>query len=581
MGAHMNGKQKSRTALRVTVLFFVFSIIWIVVTDMALDLFLPADFSQTLAQTVKGLLFVTAATIFVFWLSRRAFARVALEARIGQANKTERLLKTVMSNLGEAVILVGPPKRSIVDCNSAVKSMLGYSAEELVGKPTALIHEDEAAFESFGTTSETVLQKERIFRCEYRLKHKDGHAVPVEITVVALHKDLGWHAGVVSIIRDLTSQKKAEHALRKSEEQYRLLAENTLDIIWEMNLDLVFTYVNPAIEQVTGYMPSEFVGRHLKEFVGQKELKKLERVINDEISKGPQGKGIIFENSLFHKDGSWVLTEIHARVIFGNNATPVAIQGTTRDIRQRRALEVKLRQSMKLQAIGTFAGGIAHEINNPIMGISAYSELIADAENQSPEIREYCSEIQKQTERVHILIKDLLGYARADEDMPLESFSLHDVVESTISLVRTVIRHDNIELNRRISKDLPPVRCRRQQIQQVVMNLVTNARDALNTKYPNGDENKRILIAGETVDGPGKKFVRLMVEDKGPGIPEDVRAQIFEPFFTTKPEGKGTGLGMWIVHNVVHDHHGKIGIETRAGEFTRFNIDLPAAGDRD
>jgi signal transduction histidine kinase len=144
-----------------------------------------------------------------------------------------------------------------------------------------------------------------------------------------------------------------------------------------------------------------------------------------------------------------------------------------------------------------------------------------------------------------------------------------------------VIRHDNIELNLRISKDLPPVRCRRQQIQQVVMNLVTNARDALNTKYPNGDENKRILIAGETVDGPGKNFIRLMVEDKGPGIPEDVRAQIFEPFFTTKPEGKGTGLGMWIVHNVVHDHHGKIGIETRAGEFTRFNIDLPAAGDRD
>lgn len=263
---------------------------------MALDLFLPADFSQTFAQTVKGLLFVTAATVLVFWLSRRAFARVALEARIGQTNKTERLLKTVMANLGEAVILVGPPKRSIVDCNSAVKSMLGYSAEELVGKSTALIHEDETAFESFGTTCETVLQKEGISRCEYRLKHKDG---------------------------------------------------------------------------------------------------------------------------------SWVLTEIHVSGVFENNATPVAIQGTTRDIRQRRALEVKLRQSMKLQAIGTFAGGIAHEINNPIMGISAYSELIADAGNPSPEIREYCSEIQKQTERVHILIKDLLGYARADVDQLLDLGKQH------------------------------------------------------------------------------------------------------------------------------------------------------------
>jgi PAS domain S-box-containing protein len=580
VGAHMNGEQKNKTALQVTSLFFIFSIIWIVATDTALNRFLPADFSQTLAQTLKGLLFVTAATIFVYGLSRRAFTRVALEARMDQANRTENLLKTVMANLGEAVILVAPPKRSIVGCNSAVKSMLGYSAEELVGKTTALIHEDETAFESFGTTSEAVLQKEGIFRCEYRLKHKDGHAVPVEITVVALHKDLGWHAGVVSIIRDLTSQKKAEHALRKSEEQYRLLAENTLDIIWEMSLDFVFTYVNPAIEKMTGYTPSEFAGTHLRESVGPGELKRLERIIREEIAKGPQGGGIILETCLRHKNGALIPIEVHARVIFENNAKPAAIQGTTRDISQRRALEAKLRQSMKLQAIGTFAGGIAHEINNPIMGISAYSELLADAENQSPEIREYCSEIQTQTERIHILIKDLLGYARAEEDMPVESVRLHNVVASTISLVRTVIRHDNIELSLRISKDLPPILCRRQQIQQVVMNLVTNARDALNVKYPDGDENKRILIAGETVDSPGKNFIRLIVEDTGPGIPENVRARIFEPFFTTKSEGTGTGLGMWIVHNVVHDHHGEIGIETRPGEFTRFNIDLPAAGDR-
>lgn len=556
-----------------TILFFIFSIIWIVVTDTALEWFLPPDFSQTTAQTVKGIVFVTAATVLVFWLSRRAFAKIALEARMDEAGKTENLLKTVMANLGEAVLIVSPSRRSIMGSNSAVESILGYSAEELLGKTTVVIHENKEAFHAFGATSEPVLQKEGIFRCEYRLKHKQGHPVPVEITVVALHRTPGWHAGVISIIRDLTSQKKAEDALRKSEEQYRLLAENTLDIIWELNLDFLFTYVNPAIEKMTGYSPDQIVGTHLLESVGQKELKKLERIIKDEIAKGSEGNGIIFESRLIHKDGSLVPTEVHARVLFGDNAKPVAIQGTTRDIRQRRALEAKLRQSLKLQAIGTFAGGIAHEINNPIMGISAYAEFIADFTNQSPETRKYCSEIQKQTERVHTLIKDLLGYARADEDMPAESLSLHDVVESTISLIRTVIRHDKIELNLQISKDLPPIRCRRQQIQQVVMNLVTNARDALNTKYPESDENKRILIAGKTVGGSGSgtNYIRLIVEDYGPGISEEIRSRMFEPFFTTKPEGKGTGLGMWIVHRVVQDHLGRIEVETRPGEFTRFN----------
>ena len=572
---------KSKPALRLTVLFFVLSASWIVVTDTAVDLFLPQDSVRTSAQTVKGLLFVIATTIFVFWLSRRAFAGIALEARIAQADRTENFLKTVMTNLGEAVILVQPPKRIIVDCNSAVEPMLGYPPEELVGKITTLLHEDVCAFESFAAKGEPVLEKEGIFRCEYRLEHKDGHPVPVEVTVVALHEDLGWRAGVVSLIRDLTLQKKAEAALRESEKRHRLLAENTLDIIWEMNPDLIFTYVNPAIEKVTGYTPSEFIGTHLREHVSPAELKKLEQVIQSEITKGAKGDGIIIETDLLHRDGSAVPTEVHGKVIFASTMEPVTIQGTTRDISQRRALEARLSHSQKLQAIGTFAGGVAHEINNPIMGISGYAEIIANSAGESPKIKEYCLKIMNETKHVHSLIKDLLGYARPDEDMPVESIALHDVVESTISLVRTVIRHDNIKLNLRIPEDLPHICCRRQQIQQVVMNMVTNARDALNKKYPNFDENKRILVTAKTVAGREKNFVRLIIEDRGSGIPEDVRGRIFEPFFTTKPMGKGTGLGMWIVHRIVYNHNGEIGIETEPGEFTRFNIDLPIAEERE
>jgi signal transduction histidine kinase len=129
-----------------------------------------------------------------------------------------------------------------------------------------------------------------------------------------------------------------------------------------------------------------------------------------------------------------------------------------------------------------------------------------------------------------------------------------------------------------IPKDLPHIYCHRQQVQQVIMNLVTNARDALNSKYPGAHENKRIDITGGTADHDGHRFVRLTVEDRGPGLPDEILERIFEPFFTTKPEGKGTGLGMWIIHRVIEEHNGHILTTTSPGEFTRFHIDLPAAG---
>lgn len=151
------------------------------------------------------------------------------------------------------------------------------------------------------------------------------------------------------------------------------------------------------------------------------------------------------------------------------------------------------------------------------------------------------------------------------------------MVDSTLSLVRTAIRHDNITLSVDIPENLPHIRCRRQQIQQVVMNLVTNARDALNNKYPNSDENKRITLSAQTVEKNDEQWIRLTVHDTGTGIPEDVRQRIYDPFFTTKGEGEGTGLGMWIVYHIVHDHGGNIAIETEPEEFTRFKIDLPAA----
>ncbi len=377
-------------------------------------------------------------------------------------------------------------------------------------------------------------------------------------------------------LADAAAQKEAETALNKSESRYLLLADHTLDIIWAMTPDLIFTYVNPAIETVLGYKPSEYVGTHLQQHLGATTFNRLTQIIQAEISRGAHAGGVAIEIDILSKDGSTVAVEVHGKVIFDNNGVPVAIQGTTRDIRERRAMEAELRQSQKLQAIGTLAGGIAHEMNNPIMGISGYAEIIAADAGKDSEIPSYCTEIQKQTERLHGLIHDLLGYARTDEKEFPKAIHLGTLVESTLSLVRTVIRHDQILMSVDIPDDLPMAKCRCQQIQQVVINLVTNARDTLNEKYPDADENKRILISGQAIEKNRQPWVRLSIEDQGTGLSDDVRQRIFEPFFTTKPEGKGTGLGMWIVYRIIQDHAGQISIETEPGICTRFNIDLPA-----
>jgi signal transduction histidine kinase len=281
----------------------------------------------------------------------------------------------------------------------------------------------------------------------------------------------------------------------------------------------------------------------------------------------------------------------------------------------RQAMEAQLTQSQKLESIGTLAGGVAHEINNPINGIMNYARLIFDRLDAENPLREYASEITKETERVAQIVRSLLTFARQEKQFHSPARPA-DIVNATLSLIRTVLRHDQIALEVDVPEALPQIKCRSQQIQQVLMNLITNARDALNERYPGYDGNKKIIITARLVEhgtrdgegGMGKgergmqnaergenssdgvppsKFrlpsselgshdwVRLTVEDHGAGIPREIRDRIFDPFFSTKPKDKGTGLGLSISHGIVKDHRGQLRFETEERWGTRFHLDLP------
>jgi signal transduction histidine kinase len=240
----------------------------------------------------------------------------------------------------------------------------------------------------------------------------------------------------------------------------------------------------------------------------------------------------------------------------------------------RLRLEAQLRHQQKLEAIGTLASGVAHEINNPLTGIMNYAQLIADTAAPESRAAEYAGEIGREAERVAAIVRNLLQFAR-HETQTHSPARIEDIIEQTLSLLRAVFRRDQITLTVDVPADLPVLQCRSQQLQQVLMNLLTNARDALNAKYPGYHVDKTIRITGQCFERGGRSWLRLTVADQGPGIPPEIQARIFDPFFTTKPRDQGTGLGLSISHGIVTDHHGRLTFETALGTGTQFHLDLP------
>ena len=256
------------------------------------------------------------------------------------------------------------------------------------------------------------------------------------------------------------------------------------------------------------------------------------------------------------------------------------VRRKTRALEQANAknniLQAELRNQQKLNAVGTLASGVAHEINNPINGIMNYSQLILDELDPKQEIAVYAQEIIHETERVSAIVKNLQQFSR-QEKQTYELTNMDEVINQTLSLVRTVIRHDQIQLEVDLADNLPMIWCRSQQIQQVLMNLLTNARDALNAKYPGYHEDKVMILQCRLLTKRDRQWVRILVEDHGVGISQDIQGKIYDPFFTTKGRTEGTGLGLSISYTIVKEHKGELSFTTEPGQRTQFFMDLPVA----
>ena len=253
---------------------------------------------------------------------------------------------------------------------------------------------------------------------------------------------------------------------------------------------------------------------------------------------------------------------------------------TYRDVTEKLTLQAEALRAGHLASLGELAAGVAHEINNPANGIINYAQILHDNPGNAESDRDMAVRIMKEGNRIASIVRSLLSFARDNEETK-SPLSIARVLADALALTEVIIVKNGIHLAVDCPEDLPAVFGHGQQIQQVFLNVVNNARYALNMKHGGTSEEKRFGIRGERTTVHGVPMVRITFRDQGVGIPADLQEKVFHPFFSTKPSGEGTGLGLSISHSIIRDHGGRMSIESVEGEYTRVIIDLPAASEED
>lgn len=371
--------------------------------------------------------------------------------------------------------------------------------------------------------------------------------------------------------RFITERKRVLEILQASEEKFRRLIDTT-----DTGFVIIGDDSGRVIEANDNYL--KLCGRNsLSEIIGHSSVEwtaPYDRERDVMAMKACFLDGKVRNLTLDHQtpDGRIIAIEVNAAALPLNDG--IALYALCRDVTEKRAQTAHLQHQQKLEAIGTLAGGVAHEINNPINIIMNYAELIASDSEPESQVCKDALAIVRESQRIAAIVKNLLAFSRQENERHSPA-QMTEIIASTLSLTGKLLAKDQIIVKTESTPDLPKLKCRSQQIMQVLMNLVTNARDAMNERFPRDSPEKILCIKSELVQHDGRRWILVSVEDHGAGIPETVKGRIFDPFFTSKPKDKGTGLGLAISHGIVKEHHGRMWFESNRGEGSVFYFELP------
>jgi len=374
-------------------------------------------------------------------------------------------------------------------------------------------------------------------------------------------------------------RRQAEGALRASEERFRALVENSSDALMLLDAEGRVTYMTSSSSRQFGWTPEQMIGRSVFDFVHPDDADAAAARMTEVITS--PGKSVTREIRFGHADGSWRVMEGVA-VNRLHDPSVRAIVVNARDITDRRKLEEQLRMSQKMEAVGQLAGGVAHDFNNLLTAILGYCNLMLDDMPSEDPLRGDLDEIRAAGERAAALTRQLLAFSRRQMLQP-QVVDLNAIVRQMEKLLRRLISED-VELATKLAPDVMTVRVDPASIEQILVNLAVNARDAmpvggrLTIETSNIDLDTTYAVTHVTMT-PGR-YVMLAVGDTGEGMDAATRARVFEPFFTTKEQGKGSGLGLATVYGMVKQSGGYIWVYSEPGHGTMFKVYFPPAEQR-
>lgn len=480
-------------------------------------------------------------------------------------------------------IIVLSEKLSILHANNALCELVDLPEEHLIGrawKDAFLCYETGNEISDFAKsiTPDAKCQKYAI-----KIYGKDAKKIPVELVMEGHFDEFGYVSYYLSYLHDLTYINEQKDKMIEAERSRANLLANIPGFAYRCKFDRNWTMerISESFNELTGYMPEEIIGNAVLSFNDIIVEDFREIVWTDWNTSIENGKPYTGEYKIRKKSGEEIWVWERGRAILNYNGKIVALEGFISNINERKLLEEKnaimemrLRNQQKLEAIGTLAGGVAHEINNPINGIMNYGQLLIEINESDKEAVTYAKEIVRESERIAGIVKNLLQFSSQRDD-EFYNAEICEIVRNSLSLINTILKQDKIELKLKIPNELPQIMCREFQIQQVIMNLITNSRDALNEKYKEDSMNKVMKLSCQKISIDGYDWIRIKVEDNGNGIPIGIQDKIFEPFFTTKGRSIGTGLGLAISYRIIEEHKGSLTFESVEGEYTKFYIDLP------
>jgi PAS domain S-box-containing protein len=461
-------------------------------------------------------------------------------------------------------------RNMITYINKRFADLLGYRPEEMIGRPVA----DFVDPEYWNRLREQGERRRRGEAAPYEIawRRRDGQGIHTLMSPEPVFDEQGGFKGSSAVITDISERKQMEEALKKSEERYRLLVENANEAILVIQGGLI-RFVNPKAVAIMRWGNQELTPKPFLDFVHPEDRETVLRRYQERLTGQPLPS--IYSFRLLDQEGNTIWVEINA-VQVNWEGEPAALVFLT-DITEKKQLELQFLQAQKMEAIGRLAGGVAHDFNNLLTSILGHADLMLLALRPGDPLVSDIREIKKAADRATDLTRQLLAFSRKQILQP-KVLNLNQVIGDMKKMLRRMIGED-IELETNLAPDLGQVLVDPGQIDQVIMNLVINARDAL----PQGGKlavttQNAAITADEGRRYVGSKpgaYVLLVVQDDGLGMSAEVQSHIFEPFFTTKELGKGTGLGLSTVYGIVKQSNGYIWVESEPGRGTTFKIYLP------